>query len=57
MKIVFWPATLLARLIVVVLGFAFTGGWRSPRTHRCGGAIVGLLFLVVGLLLLVRGLL
>lgn len=55
MRYLFWPATLLARLIVVVLGFALLiAGVTLSLTGI--GAFVGVPLLIIGLLLMVRGL-
>ena len=55
MKLLFWPATLLRRLVVAVLGFALLIAGVAV-TLTAIGAFVGIPLAVVGLLLLVRGL-
>jgi hypothetical protein len=55
MKYLFWPATLLARLILVVVGFALViAGAAATLTGI--GAFVGIPLLLIGLLLAARGL-
>ncbi len=55
MKLLFWPATLLVRIIVAVLGFALLIAGAAV-TLTGVGAFVGVPLAIVGLLLIVRGL-
>lgn len=55
MKYLFWPATLIARIIVIVLGFALVIAGAAVTLTGIG-ALIGIPLLAIGLLLMVRGL-